>query len=830
MIKINYKSDFKINESSETVAMEVPFVFSYYVFDSKKYVVSFDGHNYVNCERKEDGSLDVIFNQPDFGIGHLKVERKYAVDDTAFADGVFDVVTVDKTDVFITSGKTFETYVETLVVPPYLKGDKGDPMTWSTMTETEREELVHDVAEAIDPEMVMTENEKARQEAERSRQTAEQQRSSTFNTLKGEMQSAITAGNTAAGNAQKVVDEYDTKVAEQDSKLTELGSEVNDFKEAVTNQVNNYKPIEINGNVTNAADEEDLTSKDGLLKLKDRSSLNGMGYVILRKNKSFDEQVTLQNTIYEIRYDFNIVNTFKMPKKCVLKFVGGKLLNGTVECDDALIISESDNQIFENVTITGKVNAVDATPNWFGAIGDGVNDDTYSLRKSLIFSSDTGNVINIPIGKKYHVTGTLNEKDGEYVSLALNIKGSFPDRGWEYSVGKYGGIDVALGTTLFKDKEIRGSIKNVSICGVRDNDVCLFQRCDCIRLNIANCNISQFGVIFKDTLVKSCSKIENSIFLTVYRFSICIERNAEFTDSSILNCYINGGEEQNDNDCFGWCNYNGSLVQGNFIDYYRCIYRPNYATKTSSSSLPNSVNNNYQVFRYLYSNGDKCTGIIFNSIGDVFNWTLPSSLDKIANFTPLQYKNQDNILRDMPPYIARSSENDSVIFKSASLQRYIGNVIFYMKTITTYKISKLEFECVDSNSDEKSVAFPENTNANYLIYGGGSYKNNMVDVKGIMRTVTELPYFADGWCKSINGERVKFGNDIYRSHLIYDKQQSKWVGMWINESKQGIVTSGTSSERPHPCVVGFQFFDTTLNKPIWNIGSKAWVDSTGATV
>jgi hypothetical protein len=241
MIKINYKSDFKINEKSETVALEVPFVFSYYVFDSKKYVVSFDGHNYVNCERKEDGSLDVIFNQPDFGIGHLKVERKYAVDDTAFADGVFDVVTVDKTDIFITSGKTFETYVETLVVPPYLKGDKGDPMTWSTMTETEREELVHDVAEAIDPEMVMTENEKSRQEAEQGRQTAEQQRSTTFNTLKGEMQSAITAGNAAAGNAQKVVDEYDEKVAEQDGKLTELGSEVS----KIDNRTINVKPVNL---------------------------------------------------------------------------------------------------------------------------------------------------------------------------------------------------------------------------------------------------------------------------------------------------------------------------------------------------------------------------------------------------------------------------------------------------------------------------------------------------------------------------------------------------------------------------------------------------------
>lgn len=149
MIKINYKSDFKIKEKPTTVALEVPFIFSYYVFENKKYVASFDGSKYVNCERKEDGSLDVIFNNPGFGIGHLKVERKYAINDKAFSDGVYDVVSLDKTDVFITSGETSGNYVETLVVPPYLKGDKGDPMTWKTMTDGEREELVEDVVEAI---------------------------------------------------------------------------------------------------------------------------------------------------------------------------------------------------------------------------------------------------------------------------------------------------------------------------------------------------------------------------------------------------------------------------------------------------------------------------------------------------------------------------------------------------------------------------------------------------------------------------------------------------------------------------------------------------------
>lgn len=41
--------------------------------------------------------------------------------------------------------------------------------------------------------------------------------------------------------------------------------------------------------------------------------------------------------------------------------------------------------------------------------------------------------------------------------------------------------------------------------------------------------------------------------------------------------------------------------------------------------------------------------------------------------------------------------------------------------------------------------------------------------------------------------------------------------------------SGTTSNRPTNVLVGFQYFDTTINKPIFYDGSK-WIDATGATV
>lgn len=57
----------------------------------------------------------------------------------------------------------------------------------------------------------------------------------------------------------------------------------------------------------------------------------------------------------------------------------------------------------------------------------------------------------------------------------------------------------------------------------------------------------------------------------------------------------------------------------------------------------------------------------------------------------------------------------------------------------------------------------------------------------------------------------------------------------INLNVDRIILSGTwfdsgiTSNRPTNVLVGFQYFDTTVNKPIFWDGSK-WIDATGATV
>ena len=57
----------------------------------------------------------------------------------------------------------------------------------------------------------------------------------------------------------------------------------------------------------------------------------GQSVVTLRKNKSFAEQVTKSNTIYNIRSTFDLGgSTIIIPKGCTLRFKSGRLTNGKV--------------------------------------------------------------------------------------------------------------------------------------------------------------------------------------------------------------------------------------------------------------------------------------------------------------------------------------------------------------------------------------------------------------------------------------------------------------------------------------------------------------------
>ena len=164
----------------------------------------------------------------------------------------------------------------------------------------------------------------------------------------------------------------------------------------------------ISNNITTLVklNPDDLDRNDSKeIQLADRDSTNGMGYVILRKNKTFAEQVTKENTIYEIRYDYDLGGgEVTIPANCTLKFNGGSISNGHIKFDDTSVISES--KIFENIEYSGRViNSINV--KWFGAVGDGTTDDTEAFLKALrsyqdydyiYLTKNAGNTIYVPRG------------------------------------------------------------------------------------------------------------------------------------------------------------------------------------------------------------------------------------------------------------------------------------------------------------------------------------------------------------------------------------------------------------------------------------------------
>ncbi len=106
--------------------------------------------------------------------------------------------------------------------------------------------------------------------------------------------------------------------------------------------------------INNLPDDEDLTTTGGelpVLKLADRAynpaGFSGKGYKILRRNivdgrnVLTQEMVNEPDTVYEIRYDFDLDGgQITIPENCILKFEGGSLNNGTLTGNDTVLLNE----------------------------------------------------------------------------------------------------------------------------------------------------------------------------------------------------------------------------------------------------------------------------------------------------------------------------------------------------------------------------------------------------------------------------------------------------------------------------------------------------------
>ena len=169
------------------------------------------------------------------------------------------------------------------------------------------------------------------------------------------------------------------------------------------------------GNEITTEDQSNLTNEQRIQALANISDQTAnantgkMGYKVLLPGKSFAEQVTEANTIYEIRDVFDLGGTeeapvnISLPDNVTLRFNGGVLKNVTL-IGQRTLIEAPDVMIFDNVTFSGNYTGA-LNASWVGAVPNNAEydnsfviqkwfDSFYSSFKTLEFSKNNYHFLN----------------------------------------------------------------------------------------------------------------------------------------------------------------------------------------------------------------------------------------------------------------------------------------------------------------------------------------------------------------------------------------------------------------------------------------------------
>lgn len=282
-------------------------------------------------------------------------------------------------------------------------------------------------------------------------------------------------------------------------------------------------------NVTNYPDDEDIASVDNMLKFKDReansANFQSKGYVILRKNLCLvngvvkniltQNMINQPNTIYEIRYDFDLNGeNIDMQEGCILKFEGGSLKNGTLTGNKTTIYSPICTIFDLQLRLSGTYICDKAYPQWFGDVSAN-KDCTKNIQNCLDFFNKA-TITEDMMCKNLMVSNSLLE--GIDKGMVYNNKNNRP------KLIAFSGCDII-------NTAGNSNIYGLSFCGEnkKENAIVI-----CNDTRIRNCSFSTLssgigakGNYLHMNIFENCDFNNNDIALS------------NLVDSRITNCMFN---------------------------------------------------------------------------------------------------------------------------------------------------------------------------------------------------------------------------------------------------------------------------------------------------
>lgn len=113
------------------------------------YVASRKGDTLVNCFN-DNGRIHVVFNNHRLGKGVLRVDFHSEIPNAIYPDGIQDLYEPQPLDVELVDGPgDCAGAAEVEVLLPYIKGDRGEKLTYGDLTAQDKEDLIAPIKESI---------------------------------------------------------------------------------------------------------------------------------------------------------------------------------------------------------------------------------------------------------------------------------------------------------------------------------------------------------------------------------------------------------------------------------------------------------------------------------------------------------------------------------------------------------------------------------------------------------------------------------------------------------------------------------------------------------
>lgn len=595
------------------------------------------------------------------------------------------------------------------------------------------------------------------------------------------------------------------------------------------------------------ADEEDITEQNGTLQLAnktyDKQSFSGLGRVYLRKNIVGDKNVLTQaminkaNTIYVIQYDYDLKEaSINIPENCVLQFDGGSLSNGTIVGNNTKIKTDDEpgentpyvlsnfsafnSIIFNGVNITKNHNLPD------DFVKNNIHSDNVSKGERMYVTVNSGKTVSFDLDVTTFITQYTVVH--QYLTFMINPSLAIVDTPL-YKVGKYkliitiNDVDYILKSDIFQNGLVSiESIKYLydiipdpkdSQCKLRyeltnTSDSAVNIAIDYPIIEIYK-NNTGYGSSYKTNIIptdlsrdfcKDNKGIYGKVASNTYDINLGIVRfNNAASDSPESYEYIKITKIPTSGFTFLYSTYN-------ILSEYSLLYLDNKLYILSD--VYDTGNDSFLNIKYLFDSVSYTLDIYIK---------VPTKYGKLivrdtkwANLNAYQWysKNTD-------PYPSEAIDAEFISPNVLTLPNTLVGTKTYDKFGNELTWSKSDWLNPDGSLATK-VIFASKLNdftKNNTIYNIVRY----IDLKGETLTIPENSVL--NFIGGAIGNGTIIGNKTKVINLNVDRIVLS--GTWFD--------SGITSNRPTNVLVGFQYFDTTVNKPIFWDGSK-WIDATGATV